>query len=124
MSNSGDIIRPHGPGRDDDGAPRVRVEVSAVDPGYFEVLGIPIRLGRAFAEQDDARAQKVVIVNETLANRLWPDGSAVGRTFGFHGDRVLVVGVASDSKYGTLTERDAAVRLYAVRADRSGPIEC
>jgi len=44
-------------------------------------------------------------VNETLANQLWPGASAIGRTLGFHGDRVLVVGVVRDAKYGTLTER-------------------
>lgn len=105
MSNSGDFIRPNGPGRDGDGAPRVRVDVSAIDPGYFEVLGIPLQLGRAFVERDNASAPKVVIVNETLAKILAPDGSALGRTFGFHGDRVLVVGIARDSKYGTLSEK-------------------
>jgi predicted permease len=105
MSNSDDFVRPEGPGRDNDGVPRVRVGVAAIDPGYFEVLRIPIRLGRAVVEQDDAKSQKVVVVNETLANRLWPGGGAIGRTLGFQGDRVLVVGVARDAKYGTLTER-------------------
>jgi hypothetical protein len=105
MSNSDDYIRPDGPGKDDDGVPRIRIGVSAIDPGYSDVVGIPIRLGRAVVEQDDAKSQKVVVVNETLANRLWPRASAIGRTLGFHGERVLVVGVARDSKYGTLTER-------------------
>jgi len=105
MSNSDDFVRPEGPGRDDDGVARIRVGVSAIDPGYFDVVGIPIRLGRAVVEQDDAKSPKVVVVNETLANRLWPGASAIGRTLGFHGERVLVVGVARDSKYGTLTER-------------------
>jgi predicted permease len=108
FSTSGDFIRPDGPRRDDDAAARIRVDVSAIDPGYFDVLGIPIRAGRAFVPEDDTKAQKVVIVNETLARQLWPDGSAVGRTFGYHGDRVVVVGVARDSKYGALTERTPA----------------
>ena len=119
MATSGDVILPNGPGRPGDGAPRVGVQVSAVDAGYFDVLGIPIRAGRAFTDRDDAVAPKVVIVNETLAKRLWPDGSALGRTFGFHGDRVLVIGVARDSKYGTLAERTPAyVYLPLSQADR------
>jgi putative ABC transport system permease protein len=119
MSTSGDAILPNGPGRPGDGAPRVGVQVSAVDPGYFDVLRIPVRVGRAFTEGDDAVAPKVAIVNETLANRLWPDGSALGRTFGFHGDRVLVIGVARDSKYGTLSERTPAyLYLPLEQADR------
>ena len=120
MSNSDDFVRPDGPGRDNDGIPRIRVGVSAIDPGYFEVVGIPIRLGRAFVAQDDAKSQKVVVVNETLANRLWPGGSAIGRTMGFQGDRVLVVGVARDSKYGTLTERNPPF-VYVPLAQYSRP---
>ena len=119
MSTSGDAIMPNGPGRPGDGAPRVSVSVSAVDAGYFDVLGIPIRAGRAFTDRDDAVAPKVAIVNETLATRLWPRGTALGRTFGFHGERVLVVGVARDSKYGTLAERTPAyVYLPLAQADR------
>ena len=105
MSTSDGFVRPDGPGRDNDGVPRVRVGVSAIDPGYFDVVGIPIRAGRAFADQDDAKSPKVAVVNETFANRLWPGSSAIGRTFGLFGDRVMVVGVTRDSKYGTLTER-------------------
>jgi len=120
MSNSDDFVRPDGPGRDNDGIPRIRVGVSAIDPGYFEVVGIPIRLGRPFVAQDDARSQKVVVVNETLANRLWPGGSAIGRTMGFQGERVLVIGVARDSKYGTLTERNPPF-VYVPLAQYSRP---
>jgi predicted permease len=119
MATSGDVILPNGPGRPGDGAPRVSVQISAIDAGYFDVLGIPIRAGRAFDDRDDAVAPKVAIVNETLANRLWPDGSALGRTVGFHGDRVSVIGVARDSKYGTLAERTPAyVYLPLAQAER------
>jgi ABC-type antimicrobial peptide transport system permease subunit len=44
-------------------------------------------------------------VNETFVKRLWPDGNALGRSFGLHGDRIMVVGVARDAKYGSLTEQ-------------------
>jgi hypothetical protein len=120
MSNSDDFVRPEGPGTDGDGVSRVRVGVSAIDPGYFDVVRIPIQLGRAVVQQDDATSQKVVVVNETLANRLWPGTSAIGRTLGFHGERVLVVGVARDSKYGTLTERKQPF-VYVPLAQYSRP---
>ena len=120
MSTSGDFVRPDGPGREDDRAARVRVSISAIDPGYFDVVGIPVGAGRAFVEQDDAKSQKVAVVNETLANRLWPGGGAIGRTFGLGSDRVLVVGVARDSKYGTLTER-ATPFVYVPLAQNARP---
>ncbi len=120
MSSSDDFVRPGGPGRDNDGTPRIRVGVSAIDPGYFDVVGIPIRVGRAVVEQDDAKSQRVAVVNETLANRLWPGGSAIGQTLGFQGDRVLVVGVARDAKYGTLSERTPPF-VYVPLAQYSRP---
>lgn len=86
-------------------ANRVRVEMATVDGSYFDVVRIPVLRGRAFTDADDARAPHVAVVNETFVKRLWPDGNALGRTFGFHGDRVMVVGVARDAKYGSLTEK-------------------
>jgi putative ABC transport system permease protein len=44
-----------------------------VSPGYFEVLGIPILKGRDFSFRDDANAPGVVIINEAMARRLWPN---------------------------------------------------
>jgi len=44
-----------------------------VSPGYFEVLGIPILKGRDFSFRDDAKAPGVVIINEAMARRLWPN---------------------------------------------------
>lgn len=50
-----------------------------VGAGYFTLLGIPLRQGREFTALDRAGAPPVAIISATLARRLWPDGSAVGR---------------------------------------------
>jgi predicted permease len=55
------------------------IEYRVVTPGFIRVLGQPLVAGRDFTEHDDARADGVVIVNETLAHRYWPDGDAIGR---------------------------------------------
>ena len=47
-------------------------------PGYFEALGIELLQGRPFDESDDASVPRVVIIDEWLANRYWPDGGALG----------------------------------------------
>lgn len=49
-----------------------------VAPGYFQTLGIPIIAGRDFTESDNKNAP-VVIINESLAQRYFPDGNALGQ---------------------------------------------
>jgi predicted permease len=44
-----------------------------VMPGYFQTLQIPLRRGRDFIEQDTEEAQRVAIIDESLAQRLWPE---------------------------------------------------
>jgi len=48
-------------------------------PGYFEALGVKLLSGRFFDERDTADAPRVVIVDERLARRFWPDQDPVGR---------------------------------------------
>jgi predicted permease len=50
-----------------------------VTPGYFETMGIPLLRGRLFAESDDGTAGNVVLVDERLAKKFWPDSDAVGK---------------------------------------------
>ena len=107
-STSGDAIQLDRTAAADDQNGRLAVQVSLADARYFDVVGIPVLLGRPFAPSDDERSPNVAIINETLAKRLAPDGNALGRTFGFHRKQVTVVGVVRDSKYGDLTERTPA----------------
>ena len=53
--------------------------VSVATPDYFETMRIPLRAGRWFDERDDARRAAVVVVNEALARRHWPDADPLGR---------------------------------------------
>ena len=50
-----------------------------VETDYFEALGIPLREGRAFDQQDNAGDQQVIIIDEWLANRYFPHESPVGK---------------------------------------------
>jgi len=50
-----------------------------VTPGYFEALGVTLKRGRFFAESDTATAPRVVIVDERLAQRFWPNADPIGR---------------------------------------------
>jgi predicted permease len=74
-----------------------------VTPGYFRALGVPVRRGRDFTEQDRADQPRVIIVNETMARLRWPGVDPVGRRIAW-GDPTrgapwwTVVGVVGDVK--------------------------
>ena len=51
-----------------------------VGPNFFPVVGLPIVAGRDFTDQDRADSEPVVIVSESVARRMTPDGNAVNRT--------------------------------------------
>ena len=65
------------PGEDDSTAPMA--DNRAVTPGFFEAVGAHLVDGRFFTDDDDPRAQPVVIVDEQLARRAWPGQRAIGR---------------------------------------------
>lgn len=77
-----------------------------ISPEYFQTLGVRLLRGRDFDARDRAKSEPVAIVNQTLANKLWPDQEAVGRRMKFAGqnEAVTVIGVAPDMKYHALTE--------------------
>jgi putative ABC transport system permease protein len=73
-------------------------------PDYFKTMGIPVLKGRAFTDQDKAGAPPVIIVNETLARKYWPDQDPIGKRMRFMGplDKnpwIQVVGVVQDVKH-------------------------
>jgi putative ABC transport system permease protein len=90
----------------------LEVPLDAVTSDYFRVMGIPLVRGRAFTTQDRADAPPVVIVNETMARRFWPDEDPVGKRFKYGGVEsdapwMTIVGVVGDMRR---TGYDAPVR--------------
>ena len=75
---------------------------SFVTPGYFRILSIPILEGRGFLASEQDAIDKVVIVSRELAEKLFPQGGAIGQHVqlsGPSGPWYTVVGVAGDVKY-------------------------
>jgi predicted permease len=75
--------------------------VNSAAPGYFHMMGIPMRQGREFSDTDRASGPKVAVINETLARMWWPHESAVGHQIKFggpyqEGDLLEIIGVAGD----------------------------
>ncbi len=73
-------------------------------PDYFRTMGIPLLKGRGFTDQDKAGATPVIIVNETLARKHWPNQDAIGKRIRFYGPSerarwMEIVGVVADVKH-------------------------
>jgi predicted permease len=86
----------------------VKYECNNVGPDYFRTLAIPILRGREFSSADRKGSQSVVIVNETFARTVFSGADPVGHTIttdSRSGKAKLIVGVAKDSKYFTLGEK-------------------
>jgi ABC-type antimicrobial peptide transport system permease subunit len=87
---------------------QVSYECNDVGPDYFHTIGTPILRGREFSVADRKSSQPVVIVNETLARTVFGKVDPVGHTIKSDltgAETQLIVGVAIDSKYFTLGER-------------------
>ena len=76
-------------------------------PNYFETIGIPLLKGRLFENQDQANTPPVVVVNQTMAQRFWPNQDPLGKQIKLvQGDATLtVVGVVGDAKHYWLEEQ-------------------
>ena len=107
----------------DNSAP-LSVEYRTADPGYFRAAGISLLKGRDFTAADRPSTDKVVILNKTLADRLFPTLDPIGRKvawtgdvlrfIGVSGDWRTVVGVMSDTKDGGLDAKPMPVAFLPV----------
>ena len=107
---------------------RVNRPGSATDPfevrhhdighNFFSTLRIPLVEGREFSEHDGPTSARVAIVNETLAHRLWPDGSILGRNIIVNNQTAQVVGIARDIQpQNSLTAPDSYLFLPFWQSD-------
>jgi predicted permease len=86
----------------------VRTDANRVAPHYFRTLNITLLQGRDFSEVDRAGALPVAIVNEVLAEKLWPGESPIGKHLAapfFNEPRrppVEIIGLVRDTRYRTL----------------------
>jgi len=90
----------------------VEVPVDSITPDYFRVMGVALRQGRFFDERDAATAPATVIINQSMADRFWPKGDALGRRIKYgqlasQGPWMTIVGIVADTRR---TGYDAVVR--------------
>jgi putative ABC transport system permease protein len=88
-----------------------------VTPGYFEALGIPLRSGRTITDADRADTLGVIVINESMALKFWPDQDPVGRrlTMGRNDRWITVVGVVANVHHRGL-DAEARPEMYRPHA--------
>src|SRR6202522_3627242 len=82
-------------------------EYTAITPGYFQTMKIPLIRGRALEPGDGADSRKVVVINETLMRQQFPKEDPIGMQMeiGDARDVCTIVGVVHDTKLFSMTDR-------------------
>lgn len=78
------------------GEPQPRAELRTADPGYFVAAGIPLLKGRDFTTTDRDSSQKVVIINQTMADYLFPGRDPIGLRIAWTGEVLKFIGMSDE----------------------------
>jgi len=95
----------------------------AVGPEYFATMNIPLVSGRSFSDRDDENAPGVLLINQALAAKFWPNQSPLGKRIkiGYNNTGMReVVGVVADVKQHQLAD-NAEPQIYAPFAQTPWP---
>jgi putative ABC transport system permease protein len=68
-------------------------------PSYFRAAGIPLRRGRLFSEQDVPGSPAVILINETMARRFWPNEDPIGQRIRRGKQLLTIVGMVGDVRH-------------------------
>jgi predicted permease len=101
----------------------VPVFVYIVSPGYLEAMGMRLREGRDIRWEDLTNNRNVVIINETVARRLWPGQDPIGRIAVAGGADAQVIGVIADVRESSAEDRGGA-QMYLPATKQFGPEGC
>jgi predicted permease len=90
--------------------------VYRVEPGYLTAMGVPLKQGRFFSNQDDERAQSVVVIDEVFARKYFGDSNPIGKRIRQDGqDPQQIIGVVGHVKQWSIdsdNEQMLQAQLY------------
>ncbi|HEV2426107.1 MAG TPA: ABC transporter permease [Terriglobia bacterium] len=98
----------------------IGVFVYIVSPGYLKAMGMRLLEGRDLGWEDLAGNRSVVIINQTVARKLWPGQDPIGRTAIAGGQEAQVIGVIADVRESS-AEDSAGAQMYLPATKRFGP---
>jgi predicted permease len=82
----------------------VSIRYNIVSPGYLPTMGTRVLRGRGLEQGDGPTSPKVVLINQSMASRFWPEGNPIGQWLRIGNGQYQVVGVVEDGKYLTIHE--------------------
>ncbi len=98
----------------------IPVYVYIVSPGYLKAMGMRLIEGRDITWDDLYNNRNVVILNQTVARRLWPNQDPIGRTAVADGADAEVIGVIADVRESS-AEENAGSQMYLPSTKQFGP---
>jgi putative ABC transport system permease protein len=95
-------------------------DFQSVTPGYFRAFGVELVRGRLLTATDHEDAAPVVVINETMAARYWPDQDAIGKRFRMGGSGatypfMTIVGIVRGTRHNAVVE-SARAEMYLPHA--------
>jgi putative ABC transport system permease protein len=101
---------------------QVPIDWRIASPGYFRAMEIPLLRGRDFTDQDSPTTQRIAIVSQKTAQKIWGDDDPIGRQLTFGANRPLtVVGVVGDVRSNGL-DQEPFPTMYFPASVRQWPI--
>lgn len=95
--------------------PPLQAVFEAVGPGFFHLAGMRLMAGRDFTWRDNETAQSAAIVSESLARRLFPSASPIGRRIDFGNRKNLeIVGVVNSASLWLPQSREPMAVYFAL----------
>jgi predicted permease len=80
--------------------------VYRVEPRYLTAMGIPLKRGRFFTDQDDERSPNVVVIDEAFARKYFPNEDPIGKRINYEGTQAQIIGVVGHVKQWSLDSDD------------------
>lgn len=100
---------------------QLKVHLHEIAPGLLGTLKLPLLHGRDFDDRDLPESPRVVIVNETLAKRMWPNGAPAGQTLVLDEQPYQVVGIVKDAQFHNATEEPSPFLYLPYWQNNLGP---
>ena len=100
----------------------VTMDYQIVSPDYFAALEIPIKRGRGFTNADSENSERVIMINQSMAQRYWPNQDPVGKRLAIgesskENSLRTIVGIVGDVRHASLSETPVPTAFITYRQD-------